>query len=300
MPTAAMWATGACSPASCPASSLAFFTVPAGSAPGTVYATIGLYAALSLALFHVLDTFLKVPNNRLTVLFGAAAFCCYYWFASDSWLHSVGLLAGWDVHPSAVWAARLAMGALAAAWVARGFATEDRFREQLAQRSAGQPVRLGATAAAALKAAEKTAQLELVIAPQQQRVPAQAGQTLLELIEGCGAKIEAGCRMGVCGADPIAVCEGAEHLSPVGDDEQNTLARLGFAPNTRLACSARLQSGCATIALQPQQAEAASRPQRPGSMRPSGDRHHRQRHCRCHRRRSPQAPPPGMRHPARG
>jgi NADPH-dependent 2,4-dienoyl-CoA reductase/sulfur reductase-like enzyme/ferredoxin len=235
---------------------LAWFTVPTGSPPAAVYVLIGLYCALSLALFQVLDTFLKVHNNRLPIAFGGAAFCCYYWFAADTWLHTAGRLAGWDTPVAAVWGARAALGVLALAWMARGFATENAFREQMAQRSAGQPVRLGAGAVAALRAAEREADVELVIAPEQKRVPAQAGQTLLELIEGCGGRIEAGCRMGVCGADPVAVCSGAQHLSPIGHDEQNTLARLGFAPNTRMACSARLQSGSATITLQPEKAQA--------------------------------------------
>ena len=47
------------------------------------------------------------------------------------------------------------------------------------------------------------------------------------------APIEAGCRMGVCGADPVAVLDGMENLSPVGDDERATLERLGLADNTR-------------------------------------------------------------------
>jgi NAD(P)H-nitrite reductase large subunit/ferredoxin len=77
---------------------------------------------------------------------------------------------------------------------------------------------------------------------------------LLELVESCGGKIEAGCRMGVCGADPVAVHQGAEFLTPMEGDERNTLERLGHAANTRLACSARMQKGCVHIALVPDKA----------------------------------------------
>jgi NAD(P)H-nitrite reductase large subunit len=61
--------------------------------------------------------------------------------------------------------------------------------------------------------------------------------------------------MGVCGADPIAVTEGMEHLSPIGDDERATLQRLGCAGNTRMACSARMHGhGKVRVELEPHKA----------------------------------------------
>ena len=57
--------------------------------------------------------------------------------------------------------------------------------------------------------------------------------------------------MGVCGADPIAVREGSQGLSPPDEDEVNTLRRLGLADSTRLACCARVQSGSITVSLTP-------------------------------------------------
>ena len=38
------------------------------------------------------------------------------------------------------------------------------------------------------------------------------------------------------GADPVAICEGSEHLSPPGEDELATLQRLGLEGRARLAC----------------------------------------------------------------
>ena len=75
--------------------------------------------------------------------------------------------------------------------------------------------------------------------------------------------IESGCRMGICGADPVAIKDGMECLSGISDDEQATLERLGLAPNTRMACCARVQ-GPVTVALKPDKAAGAEPEQGPG------------------------------------
>lgn len=93
---------------------------------------------------------------------------------------------------------------------------------------------------------------ELHIATTDQTVALKKGDALLDVIEDCGGAIQAGCRAGVCGADPIAVTSGAECLGPVGSDERATLERLGLADNTRMACMARVRAaGPVTIELKP-------------------------------------------------
>jgi NAD(P)H-nitrite reductase large subunit/ferredoxin len=82
------------------------------------------------------------------------------------------------------------------------------------------------------------------------RVRLKLGQSLLEVAEASDQQIEAGCRMGVCGSDPISVIEGMENLSPPTADEEATLARLGLAPNTRMACCAKVR-GPLTVRLAP-------------------------------------------------
>jgi NADPH-dependent 2,4-dienoyl-CoA reductase/sulfur reductase-like enzyme/ferredoxin len=83
-------------------------------------------------------------------------------------------------------------------------------------------------------------------------VSAEVGTSLLEVAERAGLPLEAGCRMGVCGADPVAVLDGASCLSAPEEEELDTLRRLGFAKNTRMACSARLESGPVTVSLTPE------------------------------------------------
>ena len=92
-----------------------------------------------------------------------------------------------------------------------------------------------------------------MILPEERRIAAVRGSTLLDVVERHGLPIEAGCRMGMCGSDPICVVSGEEHLSAVGGEERATLDRLGLAPNTRMACSARI-TGPVTISLTPERA----------------------------------------------
>jgi len=98
---------------------------------------------------------------------------------------------------------------------------------------------------------------EVTFVPGNTRVAPKPGQTLLEVAEGAGMTIEAGCRMGVCGADPVAIRSGLECTSRVTDDEQATLGRLGYAANTRMACCVRV-SGPVEVALTPDKAETPS------------------------------------------
>jgi ferredoxin len=114
-----------------------------------------------------------------------------------------------------------------------------------------QSVKLGAGAAAAFAAERSRAALEVTFLPDGRRVGAERDATVLELAERCGLTLESGCRMGICGADPVAIVEGLEHVAPAGDDETATLARLGHGPNTRMACCARVR-GPLTVALAPE------------------------------------------------
>src|SRR5205823_4585862 len=83
--------------------------------------------------------------------------------------------------------------------------------------------------------------------------------TLLDVAEAQGIPIEAGCRMGVCGADPVCIRHGMQNLSPMTEDEKSTIERLGLAASTRMACSARVL-GPVTVALKPERADGAATP----------------------------------------
>lgn len=69
----------------------------------------------------------------------------------------------------------------------------------------------------------------------------KAGESILRLALANKVPLESGCRMGLCGADPVLVLAGAENLSPPSAAERATLQRFGFPPDCRLACTARVR-----------------------------------------------------------
>lgn len=81
-----------------------------------------------------------------------------------------------------------------------------------------------------------------------------AGTSLLHVLEENKIPIEAGCRMGMCGSDPITVLEGHENLSPPSADEKETINRLNLTENCRMSCCARIR-GNVSISLKPTYSE---------------------------------------------
>lgn len=214
------------------------------------------YMGASLAVFATLDTFAKVRANALVVLFAAAAFNIYYWFAAELLVGSAGKLLQAAPGEPWVWGIRTVVLGVTVVWIFRALRVERRFLAHSVATASAPAARLGGGAAAALQrqARKETVQVtfrSLEQPAEEKRFAVQPGQTVLAVAEQSGLSIEAGCRMGVCGADPVAVLEGMEHLSACGEDEKATLDRLGFAGNTRMACCARI-SGPVAISLAPE------------------------------------------------
>src|SRR5215211_6786303 len=72
-------------------------------------------------------------------------------------------------------------------------------------------------------------------------VRAKIGDKLLDVAEASQVPIESGCRMGMCGSDPVRILEGEENLSPMRSAERRTLERLGLGAGCRMACVSRVQ-----------------------------------------------------------
>jgi NADPH-dependent 2,4-dienoyl-CoA reductase/sulfur reductase-like enzyme/ferredoxin len=238
-------------PAAFPGLVLGFFSMPDSpqQSAAWVYGRIGLYVAASVAVFFALEIFTGGSTHRLTALFAAFGLNAFYWYSVPMLVDTLLSPSG-DVRTAVIWLGRAAVLGLTIPWLVRTFAKERAYQE------ATEAVTIVAPAGMALlrevTAADATA-ASVRIEPEGPEIAVAAGTPLLDVIEDAGLPIEAGCRMGVCGADPVAVLAGGPSLSPVGRDEATTLSRLGYAENTRMACQARVHGAC-VVALEPEPA----------------------------------------------
>jgi NADPH-dependent 2,4-dienoyl-CoA reductase/sulfur reductase-like enzyme/ferredoxin len=205
-------------------------------------------AAVSAGVYALAVAFVPTTPYRVSLAFGALALSIFYWFAGPVIVNTVAALLDAQVPDLWLQAASGVGVALSLGLLFNGLRAERHWREsQQARRAPAAPPkakhaddshtqigggralkdRLGDGGAAEVTDRETGIQF-----------PVASEQTLLEAIEHAGLKISYGCRAGVCGADPVAVCEGGEYLSPPGDDEQATLQRLGLEGRARLACMA--------------------------------------------------------------
>jgi nitrite reductase (NADH) large subunit len=197
-------------------------------------AVMALAVGASAGSFLALEALLPASTPKLAAVYAAAAINLFYWWAAPGpdWV---------------AWPLRAAVLVLTAVWLRRTFAKERVFLERQGLPTPPRAARLGRALRAALQRAEET-EVRFGEGP---RIVARPGTPLLELAETAEQPIEAGCRMGVCGADPVHVMTGMENLSPVQTDEQATLERLGLDPaHNRMACCARVQ-GPVTVSTTP-------------------------------------------------
>lgn len=225
---------------------LAFYTLPNPPQIGIaqMYGLFALYSLVSVGLFYAAETFFKVTSNKITVIFGAAALNLYYWFNAGV----IGALIATPPPVLFVWGLRSLVLGLTLFWIYRTWRKEAPFVEQLL---VTQSTHIGSQDSLVSHQASLAGDPEVIVAPDNQRMVTKKGRTLLEIIEESGLPIEAGCRMGVCGADPICVLEGMQNLSRIGGEERTTLERLGLGENTRMACMARVRGTC-KISLKPE------------------------------------------------
>jgi NAD(P)H-nitrite reductase large subunit/ferredoxin len=85
-------------------------------------------------------------------------------------------------------------------------------------------------------------------------VLAKPGEKLLDIAEASQVPMESGCRMGMCGSDPVRILEGEENVSAMRSAERRTLERLGLGAGCRIACVSRVQG---PVVVDPSPAPAA-------------------------------------------
>ena len=206
---------------------------------GWIVTTIGIYMAVRI--------FVRVSDYMIAAIAAMSALVIFYWFTADGIIGTVMSMLGGTAPP---WANEVlvAIVVLVAIRVIRNGRRAEKDFLGLNDPT-NEPkvsvkldaVRAGGGDAAGELVAERASGRSFATDP---------NRTLLEGIESAGLIQDFGCRMGMCGADAIAIVDGMENLSSPSDDELATLRRLGLEGRARMACVCRAVGGAVTIDLE--------------------------------------------------
>ena len=204
-----------------------------------VYLQSMLYpAVISTGIFYIFHNTLHINYFKLASIFTMAALGIFYWNGISVVNNGLNQLLDWSLSPGLVSISQYAVLLICLAVAGRSFVSEQQIMQSKQSSSRGA---LGKEGVEVLKTAlSQTARMASVTelsSGMQLTVP--LGQTLLEAIEANELPIMSGCRMGMCGSDPIVIVEGFDNLDPPDENEINTLRRLGLEGKARLACCCR-------------------------------------------------------------
>ncbi|APB00904.1 FAD-dependent oxidoreductase [Nocardia seriolae] len=211
------------------------------------YLVLAVFLLAAIGVYFAVEALTGVSAAMLSAVYAALALNVFYWFAGPVLLASFATVTGVGVawlH----WPISVFVLVASVLFLARTRVSELQYALTTGART--EPVLLPFPRPRA--DAEKPAATGPSVILDGTTVAAETGASLLELAEQASLPLEAGCRMGVCGADPVAVLEGGDQLCEPTGDERNTLRRLGFAANTRMACCARVNGGGIKVALTPE------------------------------------------------
>jgi nitrite reductase (NADH) large subunit len=215
------------------------------------YGLLILFVLVAVGLFFAIDAMTPLGPAMLAVTYAAVALNIFYTFAGPVLIRSLrevtGIWAPW-LH----WLVSAAVAVITLLWIARTRVSELQFA--LATGARSEPVLLRPPTRRAALPAQARSAVAVRFEPGGDAVTADVGMSLLDVAEKAGQPVEPGCRMGVCGADPVDVLDGMAGLSAPEKDELNTLRRLGLGTSARMACCARISSGTVTVSLTPEPA----------------------------------------------
>ena len=211
------------------------------------YAALVATTIFSIGAYTVIQTYTRVPEVHLSAVFGQGALIAFYALTAGPLVETLalyipGLAAIFWLDEALITAVVGCSGVV----LYRHLRTHHAFTNQADDAPSEAPkltVDVGRIPTGAQDAPS------LVEVSSGQTMDANPAASLLETFEGAGIKLDYGCRMGMCGADPVAVIEGDENLSPPSEEELASLRRLGLEGRARLACVCKVQAGRAVVDL---------------------------------------------------
>lgn len=231
-----------------PGFALGFFTAadPAQTGLGAYYLHLVGWIVTALGLYMAVRIFMRISDYLAAALSAMSALVIFYWFTAAGIINTTASLFGLTAPAWADKVVVVIVVGVAARVIFNGVRADKDFQ---AMNSAGAEPRVGVKVDA-VRAGGANAADDLVSERASGRsFAADPGRTLLDGIESAGLVQDFGCRMGMCGADAIAIVDGMENLSPPSDDELATLRRLGLEGRARMACVCKALGGGVTIDL---------------------------------------------------
>ncbi|MVU76170.1 FHA domain-containing protein [Nocardia sp. ET3-3] len=211
------------------------------------YLVLAVFMLAAIGVFFAVEALTGVSAAMLSAMYAVLALNVFYWFAGPVLLGSFTSLTGVGGVAWLRWPISALVLIATVLFLARTRVSELQYALTTGTRT--EPVLLPFPRP---RADEKPTATGPSVILDGTTVAAETGASLLELAERANLPLEAGCRMGVCGADPVAILDGADQLCAPTSDERNTLRRLGFAANTRMACCARVEGGGVRASLTPE------------------------------------------------
>ena len=221
---------------------------------------------LSGGLYFFLSSYAPISGYRLALCSLCASLGIFYWFAipnlflslsalsslrgeiaqdSEAFMGSLGaflpfvatsgeflsIIGDWMVgYEQPV---RFVLFFLLAAWAVVSLLQEVRFNWLKRE---GNNIVVGNLSGLQKSLADQSGGFEVLENQSQTSFLVRPDRPVLEAMESTDIPIESGCRMGICGADPIVILQGEGNVEPAGREEINTLQRLGLLGKARMAC----------------------------------------------------------------
>lgn len=231
-----------------PGFALGFFTAqdPAVTGLSAYYLHLAGWIVTTLGIYMAARIFIRVTDYRAAAIAAMSALVIFYWFTGDGIIHTAANFIGLQAPEWAGKGVALFAALVAVRVIFNGISAERDFRE--INDGPAEP-KVGVNIKAARGGADGAAD-DLVSEQKSGRSFAtDPSRTILDGIESAGLTMDFGCRMGMCGADAIAIVDGMENLSPPSEDELATLRRLGLEGRARMACVCKATGGGVTIDL---------------------------------------------------
>lgn len=205
---------------------------------GWIVTTLGIYMTARI--------FFRVSDYLVAALFALSALNIFYWFTAQGIIDTAFYLVGASAPGQAGYVLQVLVALVSVRVIMNGRKAEADFRNL--NEGSSQP-KVGAKVDAIRAGGAATADDLVTDQASGRSFAADQGRSLLDGIESAGLTQDFGCRMGMCGADAIAIVDGMENLNPPSEDELATLRRLGLEGRARMACVCKAMGGAVTIDL---------------------------------------------------